>query len=300
MKIVLKYLRRFIIAIVLGYLSYWVVVKYYAPPIEFPDQIRSAVEATEEFISDSTEKIQKTVKAPPPLRGALTGEFGEDLSISGVLQETNRNRSENGRSALKLNTQLNTAAEAKLADMFDQQYFEHVSPDGRGPSDVAEAAGYEYIAVGENLALGNYENDAELVQAWMDSPGHRENILAKEFTEIGIAVGKGVFEGQTTWLAVQSFGRPLADCPQPSPKLNAEITANKAELEAMKTEADARKAEFDSASDPNNRKEAAAYNEKVNAYNALVKQINALIGEIQGQITVYNGQVRAFNACANN
>src|SRR6185369_15716694 len=118
-----------------------------------------------------------------------------------------------GLPALKENALLDKAAKKKLDDMFAQQYFEHINPQGKGPSDLAKSVGYDYIAIGENLALGNFKNDAELVQAWMDSPGHRANILNKQYTEIGVAVGQGTYEGKKTWLAVQEFGRPTSSCP---------------------------------------------------------------------------------------
>lgn len=253
--------------------------------------IRRAAETVER----SEEAVKKTIATPPPLAGSLTGPSAE-LSIEGILTETNRHRAEAGLPALTLNVTLNAAADIKVDDMFAQQYFEHESPDGFGPSDLVERVGYDYLAVGENLALGNYEGDGDLVQAWMDSPGHRENILASSFSEIGISVGRGTYEGHTTWLAVQTFARPASDCSEPDEGLSASIESGKAELEAEKTKADALLAELE-ASDPKSPGERREYNRNVDRYNASVKRINALISEIQGQVTVYNGQVQAFNAC---
>jgi len=267
-------------------------------PREVRDAVRTAIDETGEIITDKAGEVKKTVAAPPPLRKALTGKLGEDLSIDGVLEWTNTHRKEGELDALSINAELNSAAKTKLDDMFARQYFEHVSPDGEGPSDIVETAGYDYIAVGENLALGNYDDDKALVQAWMDSPGHRANILGADFTEIGIAVGKGTFEGHVTWLAVQEFGRPLSDCPQPEEALNGQITANKAKLDAMKREADSRKTVLNASSEPKTQQEVDEYNANVNAFNDLVRNINAMIGTIQGQITVFNGQVQAFNSCA--
>lgn len=266
-----------------------------------PAGIRQAVEETleraAELASDTREKVRETVSAPPPLRGPLTGSGG-DLTTDGVFLWTNRHRADAGRRALARNASLDRAAELKLREMFELQYFDHVSPDGEGPADKASRAGYAYIAIGENLALGNYADDEALVRAWMDSPGHRENILSTSFTELGVAVGRGNFEGHATWLAVQMFGRPLSDCPQPSAALAAEIEANKRKLEAMQAEADLRREEIENTPEPRTRREAIEYNRKVDEYNALVREINDLIRVIQGQITVYNGQVQAFNDCA--
>ncbi|WKZ29085.1 MAG: CAP domain-containing protein [Patescibacteria group bacterium] len=241
--------------------------------------------------------IDKTVSTPPPLKAERDAP-NASLSVAGTFQETNRHRSAQGLAALRLNAKLNAAAEAKLADMFARQYFAHESPDGRGPGDLADAAGYAYITVGENLALGNFENDAALVQAWMDSPGHRANILSGSYAEIGIAVGRGTYEGKTTWMAVQEFGKPLSACPQPDAALQTEIVNDEERLEMLKTQADALRTELESERKPKRREDADAYNEKVERYNALVREINALIAEIQGEVTVYNGQVEAFNRCA--
>jgi len=78
--------------------------------------------------------------------------------------------------------------------MFVQQYFDHVAPGGKGPSDLMDDIGYEYIMVAENLALGNYIDDIVLVQAWMDSPGHWANILDNKVIEMGVAVVRGVID----------------------------------------------------------------------------------------------------------
>ena len=257
------------------------------------------VSGVSDLLETSRVAVDKTVSAPPPLRNPLTGR-GEDLTIEGVLAATNAHRAEAGLPPLKSHASLNAAADSKVADMFAKQYFAHISPSGRGPSDLVDDVGYVYIAVGENLALGTFDDDDDLVQAWMDSPGHRENILGTQFSEIGISVGKGEYEGHTTWLAVQTFARPASDCPAPDADLSAQITGNKSKLAALKQEADTRLADIEATPEPKNRKQSEEYNAKVAKYNEIVRQINELISIIQGQVTVYNGQVQAFNTCAKN
>ena len=78
------------------------------------------------------------------------------LTISGILAQTNKERAAKKLGTLKLNTNLNSSAQKKLEDMFANQYFEHVSPAGVDVTDLVRKAGYEYIVVGENLALGNF------------------------------------------------------------------------------------------------------------------------------------------------
>ena len=252
-------------------------------------------ESAPRIISD----IKKEISAPAPLRIPVK-KVSSVLTRPGVINWTNVQRKENGNlPLLKENFVLNTAAEAKLKDMFKNQYFEHVSPAGIGPGELVESAGYEYIASGENLALGNFDGDRDLVQAWMDSPGHRANILNMKYQEIGIAVGKGTFEGHETWLAIQEFGKPASACPSPDEILKTNIDAYENKLEKFRTNADALKNEIES-SEPRTKEERKEYNQKVDEYNVMVRQINSLIDELKVMIANYNSQVQGFNACAAN
>lgn len=297
-----------LIAAVLTLVAFgWTVVR--TSPLMVPDlaQLRQVADLSAEVLTKAGETVSRTTEAvtkaaqeitlPEPLR-AKTESPTAKLTQDGVLLWTNAARRNNGGlKPLTLNTQLNAAAEAKLRDMFAKQYFAHVSPTGIGPSDLAKAADYVYLTVGENLALGNFADDQALVQAWMDSPGHRANILGN-YDEIGLAVGRGTYEGRTTWLAVQEFGRPRSACPNPDATLKTKIDADEVRLADVTAQADALRAELESTKRPRTREQVDAYNAKVNEYNALVEQINSLNREIQGEITVYNGQVQAFNACA--
>jgi hypothetical protein len=216
------------------------------------------------------------------------------LSAEGVFQWTNIHRQQAGLVLLVKNSLLDEIAQAKVEDMFARQYFEHVSPSGEGISQVAEAFGYEFITIGENLALGNYANDQALVQAWMNSPGHRENILGDSYSEIGIALARGTFEGNMTWLAVQVFARPLSACNFPDQTLKNTIEMNKAELEQLSLELERLREEIEA----HRPKFGPAYNQKVAEYNALVDEYNNLAAHLQANIAAYNLQVQNFNTCA--
>lgn len=112
------------------------------------------------------------------------------LEVQAFVDATNRERAAHGLAPLHLNRTLSLAAQDRVADMFDKHYFDHVSPDGVQPFVWAERRGYRYRAIGENLAVGL--RDAErVVDGWMNSPGHRKNILGRSFTEIGLAVAPG-------------------------------------------------------------------------------------------------------------
>lgn len=154
-------------------------------------------EGVGEFLA---KQIKKEILTPPPMRLVNENEVSF-LTKEGVIKWTNIQRQQNGLSPLKENDKLNASAKAKVEDMFAKQYFDHYSPSGQGVADLAEKVGYDFVVIGENLALGNYEDDQDLVQSWMLSPGHRENILNDKYQEIGVWVQKGVFEEkQPGWL----------------------------------------------------------------------------------------------------
>lgn len=244
----------------------------------------------------TTTKTEATVVAPGPLRitqGGSVVTSPQTLTKEGVFSYTNSARAQNGAlPALLYNTTLEHNAQLKLADMFARQYFEHVSPTGVGPSDLAKTVGYAYVVVGENLALGNFENNAKLVDAWMASPGHRANILNVQYQEIGIAVGKGMYEGRETWLAVQSFGKPLSSCLAINTATKTTIDNNNSQIAFLKAELDTKKALLES-TPPHN----PSYNAVVVEYNALVPTYNALVEVTRVLIAQYNAEVQAFNAC---
>jgi len=246
----------------------------------------------EKEINDLIKEAEKQVSTPPPLR--VEKEAPEAyLTRVGVIQWTNAQRAKYGLPPLKENPRLNVSAELKVQDMFEKQYFAHLSPSGEGVKNLAEVVGYEFIAIGENLALGNFQNDETLVQGWMDSPGHRANILNPSYQDIGVAVQKGQFEGRSVWLAVQHFGRPLSACPQPDETLKAQIDSNQAEIEKLQANLLKLEAEI-----KNMRpKRGPAYTQKIEEYNALVLQYNTLVDQTKSLITNYNNQVNLFNQC---
>jgi uncharacterized protein YkwD len=126
----------------------------------------------------------------------------EQLNIA-----VNKRRIEKKLKPLKLNTSLLSAAKSKATDMSSKQYFSHISPvDGTKWSDFINKSGYDYQQAGENLAHG-FDDVAEMVQAWMDSPSHRENILNPEVDETGFGYQYGKLNGVSTYYVVQVFGK---------------------------------------------------------------------------------------------
>ena len=107
-----------------------------------------------------------------------------------VIAQMNRERAARGLKPLRLNTRLALAAQDRVGDLFSKHYFNHVSPDSVQPFVWVARRGYDYSAIGENLAAG-YGNAGAVVDGWMRSPGHRANILARDFDEVGVAIADG-------------------------------------------------------------------------------------------------------------
>ncbi len=135
--------------------------------------------------------------------------LGTDNTITSteVLANINEKRSEHNLPALKFNEQLSSAAREKGADMFEQAYWAHTSPEGTEPWDFIDSSGYRYSVAGENLAR-NFHSAEMMTSAWMASPTHRANILHTEYQDTGIAVVEGTMNGKSATVVVQLFGTP--------------------------------------------------------------------------------------------
>lgn len=129
------------------------------------------------------------------------------ISVQGVVFFTNEARKENGVVELRVNKTLEDMALARLKDMVERDYFDHVSPIGQDITDLSRTHKYIYRFLGENLAMGDFRTSQRLVNGWMDSPGHRENILNPEYREIGVAAEYTEIMGRKQWIAVQVFGK---------------------------------------------------------------------------------------------
>ena len=218
------------------------------------------------------------------------------LSKENIIELTNQSRNDNGGlQALKENSKLDFSAEKKLQDMFTKQYFEHESPSGVGVGDLGKEVSYEYITIGENLAMGNFKDDKSLVDAWMASAGHRANILNKKYLEIGVAVGKGVFEGKEVWMSVQHFGLPKSVCPKIDEVLHDIIDLNQDEINKTGNRLSVLKTNIEKGS----LFEGKTISEQIDSYNFSIINYNNLISDIKQKIIEYNDQVNAFNSCIN-
>ncbi len=267
--------------------------------IDFLNLVKSLPKIEKPKFSFELPKIEEfkkeKISLPPPLRveKLIPESF---LSKEEIIFFTNKEREKNGLPLLKENNQLNETAFLKLEEMFSKQYFAHYSPEGESVSDLAKKIGYQFLMIGENLALGNFQDSQSLVEAWLKSPDHRANILNPYYQEIGVAVKKGLFEGKKVWLAVQHFALPLSVCPQPEESLKIKIQNNKNEIDSLYEEISNLKREIQT--QPRFRpEEKENYLQKVEKYNHLVSKYNSLLEETQNLIEKYNQEVESFNKC---
>lgn len=255
---------------------------------EIKSEIEKLKESAEKEILPPVQKPKKQVLTPKPLIKVEKEKVFEGiLTKEGIISQTNAQREKFGLPPLKESEILNLSAKMKLEDMFEKQYFSHDSPTGETLEDLMKKVNYEYIVVGENLAMGNFESDKEVVEGWMQSPGHRENILNPRYQEIGVAAKEGIFQGKKVWIAVQHFGKPLLACKKPSEEMRSQIEKNIAQLKEMEEKLKSLKEEAEKTKDP----------QKIQEYNLLVSDYNSLLKETLSKIEKYNFDVRKFNEC---
>ena len=146
--------------------------------------------------------------------------YATDIRVEQLLQDTNAKRREAGLSSLVLNSSLSQAAGEKAADMLANNYWAHNSPSGKSPWDFIIRSGYTYTLAGENLAK-NFQTSDGVVEAWMNSPTHKDNIIKPGYKEVGFAVVKGTLLGEETTLVVQMFGASNGPVASAIPKVEA-------------------------------------------------------------------------------
>lgn len=131
--------------------------------------------------------------------------LASEISTPTLFELTNRARLAQGLGQLNYSEQLEQAAQTKGLDMLDKGYFDHFGPTGETPWQFMEEAGYQYLYGGENLAVG-FSGANEVLDAWLASPTHRQNLLEEQFSDIGIAVVPAWVDGLPDLIVVQMFG----------------------------------------------------------------------------------------------
>ncbi len=222
-----------------------------------------------------------------------------DNNYSEILFYTNQERAAKSLPPLSANHILDIVALGRVDDLFTNQYFEHESPDGKSVSELAKIDGYSYLLIGENLALGNYDNDQAIVTAWMNSAGHRANILNGKYTELGVAVRQGIYKGEETTIAVQVFGRPLANCAGPNTGTKNLIDSSSTAIKQMQADAKILSDNLAIITSTSGF-DVAIYRQKVAEYNLLARRVNDAVAALKSLIDIYNAQVAGYNVCIAN
>jgi uncharacterized protein YkwD len=170
------------------------------PPTPTPSKSRTRHKTSRPAAAAKVTRTRKSkprsAAAVPPAKAPAKVLSAEELAV----KLTNTQRAKHGCSALRTESHLRTAARAHSKDMRVRHYFEHDSPDGRTPWDRIKAAGYSQPGA-ENIAKG-YATAQAVVNGWMNSPGHRANILNCSLKAVGIGVEYG--SGGPWW--TQDFG----------------------------------------------------------------------------------------------
>jgi hypothetical protein len=155
--------------------------------------------------------------------------FASAVTPQNIIMLTNATRQSLGLGELMTNQKLTQAAKSKAEDMVVNQYFAHNSPTGVTPWYWIKSLGYAYRYSAENLAV-HFEQAEDVQTGWMASASHRTNIVDPRYTETGVGVALGDFEGVPTTFVVQYFAQPknieaIAVQPAVEPKPEAEPEA---------------------------------------------------------------------------
>lgn len=128
------------------------------------------------------------------------------LNVTEIININNNTRKQINLKPLVVSEELTKLAKLKMDDMKNNQYFDHYSPTKKSLKNFLDDINYDYIYAGENLAR-NFDNNKELVQAWLDSPTHRYNMLYPNFDEVGIYYDYVNLDGTDQLVTVMIFGK---------------------------------------------------------------------------------------------
>ncbi|MFI8371523.1 CAP domain-containing protein [Streptomyces sp. NPDC085466] len=155
-----------------------------AAPTTAPKPVRTTAEARTPAPAPTPTQTADTDPAPG---GGAQNEGGQSSAADQVISLVNAERAKAGCGPLTANATLARSAQGHSADMAARDFFDHTNPDGDGPGERVTAAGYPWSTYGENIAMGQTTAE-QVMEGWMNSPGHRANILNCDFKEIGVGV----------------------------------------------------------------------------------------------------------------
>ncbi|WP_391209239.1 CAP domain-containing protein [Psychrobacillus sp. L4] len=173
-----------------------------APPVKKPVTDTPAPPVKKPVTETPAPPVKKPVTETPstPVKQPVTEQTppsnNQEVKVPASVQEvvdlTNKERAKEGLKALQIDVKLTQSAQAKSQDMKNKNYFDHTSPTYGSPFDQMKSLGITYKSAGENIAMGQ-RSAAEVVDAWMKSPGHRANIMNPAFTHIGVGLSDSGF-----------------------------------------------------------------------------------------------------------
>ena len=153
-----------------------------------------------------TVAVVLAVAAPASQAQAPTNSGNFDLATE-LVAELNQARAAHTLPAVTTDARLTAAAAAKAETLLTEEWFDHVTKDGRTPWSFVRSAGYNYHVAGENLAM-DFASATAITQAWLESPTHRENMLDRKFSNVGIAAIPGRYGDRETMMVVEILAAP--------------------------------------------------------------------------------------------
>ena len=252
-------------------------------------------EATNQTGSIATQTPTLDPQTPEIKAGSKTGTVDEHMALTSdnIIWYTNYYRDQHHLPPLTLSPQLRDSAYHKSLDMFRYQYFDHYRPNnGLGFDNFIDNQKYDFIKIGENLAMGDFTTSKEIVDAWMQSTPHRRNILDTTYTEIGVSVDYGVMNGHRSVIITQHFGKPKTTCPTVDQAIKGTIQSANNQLADIKKSIQDRRQTIDS-TDP----DTSTYESLISDYNSLVATYNSIADQVAKMVDNYNQEATAFDAC---
>jgi uncharacterized YkwD family protein len=170
----------------------------YAPPVkqQVPQKQQQAPAPTQKPAAPAQNQQQanqpSNQQAPAAQQEQAAASFTKQ-----VADLVNQERAKAGLAPLQFDSSLNKVAQAKAADMAQNNYFDHNSPTYGSPFDMMKQFGVSYRTAGENIAMGQ-RSPQEVMEQWMNSQGHRQNILNGSFTKIGVGYVNGYWVQEFT------------------------------------------------------------------------------------------------------
>ncbi|MFJ7826405.1 CAP domain-containing protein [Psychrobacillus sp. NPDC096623] len=163
-----------------------------AKPVEEKPEVVTPAKPVEEKpeVKAPVAPIEQKVEQVPVVQKP-TPEVKQEVKVTSEIQQvvdlTNKERAKAGLKALQIDTKLTQSAQAKSQDMKNKNYFSHTSPTYGSPFDQMKSMGITYKSAAENIAMGQ-RSPQEVVEGWMNSPGHKANIMNASFTHIGVGL----------------------------------------------------------------------------------------------------------------